>query len=116
IASLFLTVDIGSSIRMKLGNHLRRISLGYFKKRDPGDIAAVLLQDVQTFEGVFGQSVGQLTNAVFGTSILVVVLFVLDWRLALALSVAIPLLYPFFWFTHKLGKTWGVKYIRIRND
>jgi ATP-binding cassette, subfamily B, bacterial IrtB/YbtQ len=116
MASLFLTVDIGSSIRMKLGNHLRRISLGYFKKRDPGDIAAVLLQDVQTFEGVFGHSIGQLTSAVFGTSILVVVLFVLDWRLALALSVAIPLLHPFFWFTHKLGKTWGVKYIRIRNE
>ncbi|WP_343307463.1 ABC transporter ATP-binding protein [Chitinophaga niabensis] len=116
IASLFLTADIGSSIRMKLGNHLRRISLGYFKKRDPGDIAAVLLQDVQTFEGVFGHSIGQLTNAIFGTSILVVVLFVLDWRLALALSVAIPLLYPFFSFTHKLGKIWGAKYIRIRND
>jgi ATP-binding cassette, subfamily B, bacterial IrtB/YbtQ len=116
ITSLFLTIDIGSAIRMKLGNHIRRMSLGYFKKRDPGDIAAVLLQDVHTFESIFGHSIGQLTNAVFGTSILVVVLFVLDWRLALALSAAIPLLYPFFLFSHKLGKTWGVKYIRIRND
>ena len=55
---------------LNLGNRIQKFSLGFFKKKDPGEIASVVLQDVANFEGIFGHSVGNLASAAFGTVVL----------------------------------------------
>jgi len=100
--------DLSTKLRIALGNRIQKFSLGFFKKRDPGEIASVMLQDVANFEGIFGHSVGNLSSAVFGTTVLSLFLFVYDWRLALCLLMALPLIYPFLalanYFVSKLGR------------
>lgn len=107
--------DLSTRLRIMLGNQLRKFSLGFFKQRDPGEIASIVLQDVANFEGIFGHSVGNLASATFGTVVLSVFLLVYDWRLALCLLLALPLIYPFLqlanYFVRKLGK----KQIAARN-
>lgn len=101
--------NISTKLRIKLGNRIQKFSLGFFKQRDPGEIASIVLQDVSNFESIFGHSVGNLASAAFGTTVLSVFLFVYDWRLALCLLAAIPLIYPFLmlanFFIKKLGKS-----------
>ncbi len=46
--------SLATAARLRLGDHLRRLSLGFFKKRDPGDISALLLQDMAKVESIFG--------------------------------------------------------------
>lgn len=107
--------DLSTKLRIQLGNRIQKFSLGFFKKKDPGEIASIVLQDVANFEGIFGHSVGNLASAAFGTVVLSVFLFIYDWRLALCLLAAIPLVYPFLrlanYFVSKLGK----KQIAARN-
>ncbi len=102
------TYDISTKIRIRLGNRIQKFSLGFFKQRDPGEIASVVLQDVATFEGIFGHSAGNITAAIFSTITLSTFLFFYDWRLTVCLLLALPLIYPFLllanYFVRKLGK------------
>lgn len=99
---------LSRELRIRLGNRIQKFSLGFFKQRDPGEIASVVLQDVANFEGIFGHSVGNLAAASFGTVVLSCVLFVYDWRLTLCLLAALPVVYPFLWlakyFVQRLGR------------
>lgn len=106
---------LSTRLRMQLGNRIRRFSLGFFRQRDPGEIASVILQDVANFEAIFGHSAGNLASAAFGTVVLSVFLFVYDWRLALCLLAALPLIYPFLLAANYFVKTLGRKQIAARN-
>ncbi|MFP3834536.1 ABC transporter ATP-binding protein [Chryseobacterium sp. SIMBA_028] len=115
VRSNILVYDLSTKLRIKLGNHIQKFSLGFFKQKDPGEIASIVLQDVANFEGIFGHSIGNLASAAFGTVLLSVCLLVYDWRLALCLLLALPLIYPFLrianYFVSRLGK----KQIEARN-
>ncbi|WP_333661314.1 ABC transporter ATP-binding protein [Chishuiella changwenlii] len=108
--------DLSTKLRIALGNRIQKFSLGFFKKRDPGEIASVMLQDVANFEGIFGHSVGNLSSAVFGTTVLSLFLFVYDWRLALCLLMALPLIYPFLALANYLVSKFGRPQIEARNN
>ncbi|MDQ1096901.1 MULTISPECIES: ABC transporter ATP-binding protein [Chryseobacterium] len=107
--------DLSTRLRIMLGNRIQKFSLGFFKKKDPGEIASIILQDVANFEGIFGHSMGNLASAAFGTVVLSVFLLLYDWRLALCLLAVLPLIYPFLalanYFIQKLGR----KQIAARN-
>ena len=106
---------LSNQLRIKLGNRIQKFSLGFFKQRDPGEIASVILQDVANFEGIFGHSIGNIASAAFGTVVLSVFLFIYDWRLALCLLIAIPLVYPFLWLANYFLSRLGKKQIAARN-
>lgn len=79
-----------AKLRLMLGDHLHKVSLGLYKKREPGDLASVVLQDVSTFETIFSNQFQNMVGALFGTLFLSIFLFVLDWKLALLMISAIP--------------------------
>jgi len=106
---------LSNQMRLKLGNRIQKFSLGFFKQRDPGEIASIVLQDVANFEGIFGHSVGNLASAAFGTVVLSAFLFVYDWRLALCLLAALPLVYPFLKLANYFVSRLGGKQIAARN-
>lgn len=107
--------DLSSRLRINLGNRIQKFSLGFFKQRDPGEIASVVLQDVANFEGIFGHSLGNLASAAFGTGVLSVFLLLYDWRLALCLLAALPLIWPFLQLANYFVRKLGRKQIAARN-
>lgn len=76
-------------LRMYLGEHLRRLPLGFFSKNDTGRINAVLTNDIAQFNLVTGPQ--QFVQAVVRPAMIFAVLLVVDWRLALAAFLGIPL-------------------------
>ncbi len=115
VKSNLFTNDISTQLRMLLGNRIRKFSLGFFKQRDPGDIASVALQDVANFEGIFGHSAGNMASAIFYTIVLSVFLFIYDWRLALCLLAVLPLIFPFLAVANYFITQFGKKQIAARN-
>lgn len=115
LSSNLTTYEMGRKIRLALGNKLQKLSLGYYKKRDPGDLASIVLQDVANFENIFGHSVTNITNALFGTVILSAFLLFIDWRLATTLIVALSIAIPLIRFSRWLVEKYGKKHIRARN-
>ncbi|MGD1894854.1 MAG: ABC transporter ATP-binding protein [Cyclobacteriaceae bacterium] len=115
MASNQSTYEMSRRLRLALGNKLQRLSLGYYKKRDPGDLASVVLQDVGNFENIFGHSVTNIANALFGTFMISLFLLWLDWRLAVTLILAIVIGGPLIQLSKRLVEKYGKQQIAARN-
>ncbi|GAA4807845.1 ABC transporter ATP-binding protein [Olivibacter ginsenosidimutans] len=115
IASNGMTYAVSTDLRIRLGNQLQRLSMGTFKQRDPGDLAAVLLQDVANFELIFGHTVGNITAALFSMLVLSGFLFITDWRLAIVLLAALPLVWLMVRLAAHLLTKQGKKHVAARN-
>src|SRR5437762_2998252 len=90
----YLTGWVGERIladlRIGLFRHLQRLSLGFYERTRAGVIISRLTNDVEAIDQLVtdgGTSLVQNTLTLLGTAIL---LFVLDWRLALATLTVIP--------------------------
>ncbi|HEY3018101.1 MAG TPA: ABC transporter ATP-binding protein [Gaiellaceae bacterium] len=95
-AQTYLTGWVGERIladlRNKLFGHLQRLSLGFYERNRAGVIISRLTNDVEALDQLVTDGVTSLvqnTLTLIGTAIL---LFVLDWRLALATLAVIPLM------------------------
>jgi len=81
-----------ADLRLKLFRHLQRLSLGYYERNRAGVIISRLTNDVEALDQLVTDGVASLvqnTLLLVGTA---VILFVLDWRLALATVVVLPLM------------------------
>ena len=107
---------IMSKLRLMLGDHLHKVSLGFYKRRDPGDLASVVLQDVGNFELIFSNHFSNMVGAVLGTFILSIFLFSMDRELALLMIAAIPCAFLFMFAATKIGKKFIHKFIDSRNE
>ncbi|MEM1134426.1 MAG: ABC transporter ATP-binding protein, partial [Bacteroidota bacterium] len=115
LSSSITTFRISSRMRLALGNKLQKLSLGYYKKRDPSDLASVVLQDVTNFENIFGHSIANLANAIFGTIALSIFLLSLNFQLGLTLIAAIFVALPLVRLAQYLVQKYGQKQIASRN-
>ena len=95
-AQTYLTGWVGERIladlRNKLFGHLQRLSLGFYERNRAGVIISRLTNDVEALDQLVTDGVTSLvqnTLTLIGTAIL---LFVLDWRIALATLAVIPLM------------------------
>jgi ATP-binding cassette subfamily B protein len=81
-----------ADLRSQLFGHVQRLSLGYFERNRAGVIISRLTNDVEALDQLVTDGVSSLVRSTLtlaGTSIL---LFVLDWRLALATLAVVPLM------------------------
>src|SRR5437660_2364109 len=92
----YLTGWVGERIladlRIGLFRHLQRLSLGFYERTRAGVIISRLTNDVEAIDQLVTDGVTSLVQnslTLIGTAIL---LFVLDWRLALATLAVIPLM------------------------
>src|SRR5919199_5845842 len=92
----YLTGWVGERIladlRSKLFRHLQRLSLGFFERNRAGAIISRLTNDVEALDQLVTDGVTSLFQnslTLFGSA---VILFVLDWRLALATLSVFPLM------------------------
>lgn len=77
--------------RMELGNHLRKMPMGYFTSGNIGKISSVLSTDMVFIEEVSMSTIGNMMSYMLSIFVLSVFMFVLDWRLGL-IAVIITLL------------------------
>ena len=87
VSAYNILYDLGVEIAKKL----RTLSLGYFNKQNTGQIKKVMSEDVEQMEIFLAHNIPDFTAAFFYTLLTAIVLFVVDWRLALATILAIPI-------------------------
>jgi ATP-binding cassette subfamily B protein len=81
-----------ADLRIRLFGHLQRLSLGFYERNRTGAIVSRITNDVDALDQLVTDGVSSLvqnTLVLCGTA---VVLFLLDWRLALATLVVLPLM------------------------
>ena len=70
--------------RTDLAEHLRRLPLSFFGRRDLSDLTNAIMKDCSDQERMFMHVMPQLFGTGLSTAIVIVGIFFYDWRLALA--------------------------------
>lgn len=94
--------------RISMGEHLRRLSMGFFGRRDAGDLSTVLLRDYTEVENLASGLIPQVSVILVRLALAIVVLSAFDWRMMLAVALVIPLAMPFAFISYrKMGRISG---------
>ncbi len=95
-AQTYLTGWVGeralADLRIQLFGHLQRLSLGYYERNRTGAIVSRITNDVEALDQLVTDGISSLVQNTLVLAGTVVVLFLLDWRLALATLVVLPLM------------------------
>jgi ABC-type multidrug transport system fused ATPase/permease subunit len=81
-----------ADLRIQLFGHLQRLSLGYYERNRTGAIVSRITNDVEALDQLVTDGISSLVQNSLVLAGTVVVLFLLDWRLALATLVVLPLM------------------------
>ena len=76
--------DLFADKRIELGNHLRKLPMGYFTEGNIGEISTVLSNDMVFIEELSMQAIGESVSDIFSQLILTVFLFILNPLIGLA--------------------------------
>lgn len=81
--------------RLAMGEQLRRLPMGFYNRRDVGDLTTVLLRDYETVEVNCNELMPKVAVIAARLSLALIVLTIFDWRMMLAtfavLLLAVPL-------------------------
>lgn len=89
MASHVSAFNILYSLRMRLAQHLARLPLGYHTRQSTGKIKKTLEMSVEKIEGFIAHQLPDLAGAIAFPLMMLIAMFILDWRLALAAAVPI---------------------------
>ncbi|MGN6796794.1 MAG: ABC transporter ATP-binding protein, partial [Gaiellaceae bacterium] len=100
-----------ADLRNHVFRHLQRLSLGFFEKNRAGVIISRLTNDVEALDQLVTDGVTSLVQNTLTLALSAVVLFFLDWRLALAtLTIVPPMALATAWFRKRSGRAYrGVR-------
>jgi ABC-type multidrug transport system fused ATPase/permease subunit len=100
-----------ADLRNHLFRHLQRLSLGFYERNRAGVIISRLTNDVEALDQLVTDGVTSLVQNTLTLALSAVVLFFLDWRLALAtLTIVPPVALATAWFRKRSGRAYrGVR-------
>jgi ABC-type multidrug transport system fused ATPase/permease subunit len=81
-----------ADLRIELFDHLQRLSLGYYERNRRGAIISRITNDIEALDQLVTDGLSSLVQNGLLLAGTTVVLFLLDWRLALATFVVLPLM------------------------
>ncbi len=81
--------------RISMGEHLRQLPMGFFGRRDAGDLSTVLLRDYTEVENLASGLIPQISVIIVRLALSMIVLSAFDARMMLAVIAVIPLALPF---------------------
>ena len=102
--------------RLVVIDHLRRLPMGFFNSRDPGDIGAYIVSDYNNVEMLTTHLIGQFFGGLAMPIVALVSLSFCNWQLAMAAASVIPLAYPMMLLTNRFVAILGKKHQKIKRN
>ena len=99
-----LGLQISYDLRMMLGDKLTRLSLGFFTHKTMGELNTTLSEYVSKLEYFITYQAPFIFSAQISVFCLMVLFFILDWRMAIASITVLPLAYLAFVYTDRISK------------
>ena len=103
--------SISTDLRLVLGEKLRHLPLGFFKQRDPGDVTARLLHDVNQAETVLSHNLPDIVTSVVVPLVLGAFLLYINPFLTGIMVAAVVISAIFVFAARKIADTLGIKHI-----
>ncbi|UZJ36933.1 ABC transporter ATP-binding protein [Prosthecochloris sp. SCSIO W1103] len=83
--------DLLYHIRSRLAGHLGKLPMGYWNRKNSGAVRKVIQEDVEAIENFIAHHVPDFVSGLVLPAVTLVFLYVVEWRLALAATVPLPL-------------------------
>ena len=105
-----ISTEIVENIRYKLYVHIQELSLYFFDSRPTGKILSRITGDVNNLKDVLSSSVTTIIPSICTIVCVLVIMFIKNWRLAMAAVVTLPILIIGTWVIQTIGhKKWQVE-------
>ena len=88
--SILKTYEESAKMRISLAEHLRKLPLSFFGKRDISDLGSSILTDVSDLEKVYSHYVPVFVGSIISTTLISLSLFIINFKMALATVWCIP--------------------------
>ena len=85
--------------RIAIAEHLRRLPLSFFGRRDLADLTETIMGDVQTMEHAYSHVLGELWGAVIASAIVFVGSLFFCWQLSVAAFWSVPVAFALLFAT-----------------
>ena len=91
-----------NDLRIRLGEHIRKLSMGFFTTRQAGDLQTVISQDIKITEPVSNWILPDIVAMATIMPLTAIFLLFIDWRMALATLMVVPIaLAEQFWMQNR---------------
>jgi len=108
---LKVSKDITYKLRLNAIEHLKKVALKEYERFSPGAITSKLVTDINTVDQFIGTTVGKLVISILILLFTSIILFIINWQLAIFILVTNPIV---VYFTAKLARKVG-KLKRVEN-
>lgn len=103
-ATYGLVYEEVKTMRIGLAERLRKLPLSFFGKRDLADLTETIMGDVNRMEHVWSHVLGYLYGSYISTAIIAVMLFAMDWRLAIACLWGVPVAFLLLFGSRRMSE------------
>jgi ATP-binding cassette subfamily B protein len=86
--------NITADGRLSIASHLRKLPMGFYNSKDPGDIGAYIVTDYANIEQLTTHLIPQFFGAIAMPLVALFMLLFFNWQLALLAALVIPLAFP----------------------
>ncbi|HBR01057.1 MAG TPA: ABC transporter ATP-binding protein [Ruminiclostridium sp.] len=93
--------------RISIAETMRRLPLSFFGKRDLSDLTATMITDCAQLDQMFSHHIPMVIASCISTTLIGIMLFVMNWRMALAILWVVPIALVLTVGTKKLQDKYG---------
>ncbi len=108
--------EVSADGRTALAEHIRKLPLGYFASRDPGDLTNMMVTDFASVEEAISHYAPQLIAASVMPLLAFAGLSFLDWRMALAMFAPLPIALLVLLSSNRLFRILSIRHLAAKAD
>ena len=82
-----------TELRLDIIGHLKKLSLGFFKEHNTGELTNIVQHDVEQVEVYLAHGLPEIISVTLLPTIIFISMIFVDWRLALGMIAGVPLMY-----------------------
>ena len=82
-----------TELRLDIIEHLKKLSLGFFKEHNTGELTNIVQHDVEQVEVYLAHGLPEIMSVTLLPTIIFIAMIFVDWRLALGMIAGVPLMY-----------------------
>lgn len=100
--------------RTTLAEHLRKLPLSYFGKKDLTEITVNMMSDCGTIEQSFSSIIPTFGGTLLNLLLTCILLTIFDWRMALAVFISVPVSFGFILLCRKAHDRIGQEHLKSK--
>ncbi|MDO5726121.1 MAG: ABC transporter ATP-binding protein [Tissierellia bacterium] len=104
----------GTKRRIEIAEFLRKLPLSFFNRKEIADITTVITSDTSGIEHALAHVLPQAYGTIISSTIIFISMFILNYKLALALFWVIPFAFLIVFLSKRLQKKLGLEFKAVK--